>query len=48
MTLGERFDAKFRVQAQDLNSHLGKVVRLIEDGKVPPDNPFVEQAGRAA
>ena len=41
ITLGERSNAKFRVQAQWLNSHLGKVIRVLEDGKVPPDNPFV-------
>ena len=45
VTLGERFEPKFRVQAQDLGSHLGKIVRLMEDGKVPPDNPFVNKAG---
>ena len=45
VTLGERSADKFRVQAQDLGSHLGKVVRLIEDGTVPPDNPFVNKAG---
>ncbi|HEY7763552.1 MAG TPA: PQQ-dependent sugar dehydrogenase [Aestuariivirgaceae bacterium] len=39
--LGERSHEEFREQAQDLNSHLGKVVRLNEDGSVPPDNPFV-------
>ena len=41
--LGERSDEEFRGQAQDLNSHLGKVVRLNEDGSVPQDNPFVNQ-----
>jgi glucose/arabinose dehydrogenase len=39
--LGERFHEKFRKQAQDLKSHLGKVVRLNEDGSIPDDNPFV-------
>jgi glucose/arabinose dehydrogenase len=39
--LGERFHEQFREQAQDLKSHLGKVVRLNEDGSVPDDNPFV-------
>lgn len=39
--LGERSNDQFRVQAQDLNSHLGKVVRLRDDGSVPNDNPFV-------
>ena len=27
--------------AQDTNSYLGKVLRLNDDGTVPPDNPFV-------
>lgn len=27
--------------AQNLNSHFGKIVRLRDDGTVPPDNPFV-------
>ena len=44
ITLGERSNAKFRVQAQWLNSHLGKVIRVFEDGKVPPDNPFVRNS----
>ena len=39
--LGERSHEQFREHAQDLNSHLGKVVRLNEDGSIPPDNPFV-------
>ena len=39
--LGERFAEQFRTQAQDLDSHLGKVVRVNEDGSVPDDNPFV-------
>jgi glucose/arabinose dehydrogenase len=39
--LGERSHEQFSRQAQDLNSHLGKVIRLNEDGSVPPDNPFV-------
>jgi len=30
-----------RKQAQNLNSYLGKVVRLNDDGSVPTDNPFV-------
>ncbi len=45
VTLGDRSAPKFRVQAQDLGSHLGKVVRLMEDGTVPPDNPFVGKQG---
>lgn len=41
LTLGERFVPAARVQAQDLNSHFGKVIRIKTDGTVPPDNPFV-------
>ncbi len=33
-----------RKQAQKLNSHLGKIVRLNDDGSVPSDNPFVTSA----
>jgi glucose/arabinose dehydrogenase len=31
--------------AQDANSLAGKVLRLKDDGTVPPDNPFVGKAG---
>jgi glucose/arabinose dehydrogenase len=31
--------------AQDLTNHLGKILRLHEDGKVPTDNPFVSTPG---
>jgi aldose sugar dehydrogenase len=30
--------------AQNLGNHLGKVLRLHEDGKIPTDNPFVGQS----
>ncbi|MEX0697925.1 MAG: PQQ-dependent sugar dehydrogenase [Dongiaceae bacterium] len=40
-TLGERSAAEFRVMAQDLNAHLGKVIRIHDGGSVPADNPFV-------
>ena len=43
VALGDRFS--LRDQAQDLGSHLGKVVRIRPDGTVPPDNPFVGRAG---
>jgi aldose sugar dehydrogenase len=37
-----QFDGELiRKQAQNLRSSLGKVVRLREDGSIPPDNPFV-------
>lgn len=41
VTLGERFRDPWRQQAQDLRSHLGKVVRLRPDGTAPSDNPFI-------
>jgi aldose sugar dehydrogenase len=34
-----------REQAQNLNSHLGAVLRLTEDGKPASDNPFVDREG---
>ena len=34
--------------AQDMNSNLGKIVRLNDDGSVPTDNPFSDQGGVAA
>jgi aldose sugar dehydrogenase len=43
--LGERSERQFRGQAQVLDSHLGKVVRINPDGSVPQDNPFVDQDG---
>ena len=33
------------MSAQDLNDLAGKVLRLKDDGTVPPDNPFVSRAG---
>jgi glucose/arabinose dehydrogenase len=45
VTLGERSALEGRVQAQDLGSHLGKVVRIHPDGSVPKDNPFVGRQG---
>lgn len=41
VTLGERSDLETRPQAQQLNSHNGKIVRINADGSVPADNPFV-------
>ncbi|MBA6412082.1 PQQ-dependent sugar dehydrogenase [Parahaliea sp. F7430] len=34
--------------AQDMSGNLGKIVRLRDDGSIPSDNPFVEQAGVSA
>ena len=44
VTLGERSDTPMRPQAQQLDSHLGKILRIDPDGTVPDDNPFVGQA----
>lgn len=43
VTLGERNSE--RARAQTLDSHIGKVVRIERDGKVPADNPFAGRAG---
>src|SRR5690606_3521340 len=43
VTLGDRYD--LRDQAQDLSSHIGKIVRLRPDGSVPGDNPLTTRAG---
>ncbi len=45
VTLGERSLPGPRVQAQRLDSLLGKTVRINPDGSVPPDNPFVGRPG---
>ena len=42
LVLGERFKYD---PAQDLGSHLGKVIRINRDGSVPNNNPFMAQAG---
>lgn len=47
VTLGERSHAEPRQLAQDLETHLGKVVRIRPDGSVPQSNPFVDTAGAA-
>ncbi len=45
VTLGERSDAPMRPQAQRLDSHMGKILRIRPDGTVPEDNPFVGKDG---
>ena len=44
VTIGDRAE---RERAQDLGDHAGKILRLRDDGSVPPDNPFVDQPGAA-
>lgn len=45
LSTGERADMVSRPQAQDVNSGLGKVIRLTKDGKPAPGNPFAGKAG---
>jgi glucose/arabinose dehydrogenase len=51
LTVGDRDrnvftdDNSARILAQDLGSHVGKVLRLRDDGTAAPDNPFVGRAG---
>ena len=40
VTLGERGRMQ---EAQNLSHHLGKIVRITDAGKIPADNPFVNQ-----
>jgi len=40
ITLGDRGD---RPRAQRLNDHAGSVIRLHDDGRIPADNPFLNQ-----
>ena len=41
---GERSDLVTRPQAQDLNSALGKVIRITKDGKAAAGNPFLNNS----
>ena len=43
VTLGDHFGAK--ENAQTLDTHIGKIVRIQPDGGVPPGNPFVGRPG---
>ena len=43
MPIGDAFH--FREEAQSLDNHFGKIVRLNDDGSVPADNPFLQQEG---
>jgi glucose/arabinose dehydrogenase len=43
LTLGERYQRM--ADAQTLDNHHGKVVRIQKDGSVPKDNPFAGRAG---
>lgn len=43
LTLGDRFSRK--EDAQKLDNHVGKLLRIAKDGSAPADNPFVGRAG---
>jgi glucose/arabinose dehydrogenase len=45
VSTGERSDLASRPQAQQLNSALGKVLRITKEGKPAPGNPFANQQG---
>ena len=44
MTVGDRHQ---RHKAQSLNTHLGKVLRLTDEGKAPRDNPFYKMKNKS-
>jgi len=45
VTQGDRSITEGRMQAQKLESGLGKIVRINPDGSIPKDNPFVGREG---
>jgi glucose/arabinose dehydrogenase len=46
LTLGDRFSRM--KDAQTLDTHHGKIVRIKKDGSIPDNNPFVSQKGKGA
>lgn len=45
ITQGDRSHPPGRMQAQNMNSGIGKIVRINADGTIPKDNPFVGKEG---
>ena len=43
LTLGDRYSRM--ADAQKLDNHIGKIVRINKDGSVPADNPLLKRAG---
>jgi len=41
LSVGDGYN--YREKAQDLNSHLGKIIRVNQNGDAPSDNPFINQ-----
>jgi glucose/arabinose dehydrogenase/galactose mutarotase-like enzyme len=41
-TIGDRGES---AEAQDLSSPCGKIHRVLDDGRIPPDNPFANRPG---
>ncbi|MGY6554973.1 MAG: PQQ-dependent sugar dehydrogenase [Wenzhouxiangella sp.] len=41
VSIGDGFN--LREEAQNLNSHIGSIVRITDDGQVPADNPFIDR-----
>jgi glucose/arabinose dehydrogenase len=46
VTLGDRLILEGRAQARDPASDIGKIVRIMPDGTIPKDNPFVGMNGK--
>jgi glucose/arabinose dehydrogenase len=42
---GPNDDNSIRIRAQSIDNHVGKILRLKDDGTAPADNPFVGRAG---
>ena len=45
VTMGDRSVTAGRMQSQNMDSLIGKIARINDDGSVPADNPFVGRAG---
>ena len=43
ITIGDRGN---RPRAQELGDHAGSVIRIYDDGRIPADNPYINQSGR--
>lgn len=48
VSLGEKFSPDVRVQAQEMNSYLGKIIRITVSGKPAAGNPFANPANANA